>query len=449
MKFVKAAPSIQRQLSISLAMIIIVLCALIVQAGLWAVDKGLRSFTGNTLTQSAESILAALIRNPQSGKELELNDRHYDIIYQKPFSGRYFVVEIDGKVWRSRSLWDYELHPLSDRGFSKTLVDGPENQQLLIYQGKYERYQKHINVTVAQDYSPITDSIMMARKSAFFLGLVGIVLVLLLQRHVLKKALRPLVQTSAQIGQLRQGQRAQLDANVPVELLPVVAEINRLLTHTEETLKRSRNAVGNLGHALKTPLAVLVSLLARPEFQQHPELHNLVAEQLEQIQQRVGRQLNIARLSGEVLPGAHFSCTEELPALMQIMQMVHGEHLSLDWQAEEGLSLPWDREDLLEMLGNLLDNACKWAAHAVQLHIYATEQAYYLIIDDDGIGIDPELRQQVQNRGARLDEQTAGHGLGLGIVLDIVQSMHGKLELEESPQGGLRVKISLPKRQNT
>lgn len=427
-------------------MIVVVLCVLIVQAGLWAVDRGMRSFTNNVLTLSAESILAALIRAPQSDKLIELNDRHYDIIYQKPFSGRYFVVEIDGKRWRSRSLWDFDLEPLAERGFNNQLMDGPEGQHLLVYQGKYERYRKQINVTVAQDYSPILSSIQQARKAALILGVLGLILVLFLQSRVLRRALKPLNKASAEIGQLRLGQRAQMETNVPIELQPLVAEINRLLSHTEDTLKRSRNAVGNLGHALKTPLAVLVSLLARAEFKQHPELHNLIAEQLEQIQQRVGRELNIARLSGEVLPGAHFNCDEELPALMQMMRLVHGDDLQLTWHAEEHLSLPWDREDLLEMLGNLLDNACKWAAKHVQLSITTEATGYCIHIDDDGIGIPPEQREQVQNRGSRLDEQTAGHGLGLGIVIDIVQAMHGQFNLLESPLGGLRAQVKLPKK---
>ena len=138
---------------------------------------------------------------------------------------------------------------------------------------------------------------------------------LLLQRYAMGLALRPLERARQQIAQLQQGQRQQLDQQAPVELQPLVEQINHLLSHTEETLQRSRHALGNLGHALKTPLAVLGSLVQREELAAHPELRASLLEQLEQIQQRVSRELGRARLSVDVLPGAHFDCDAELPAL--------------------------------------------------------------------------------------------------------------------------------------
>jgi signal transduction histidine kinase len=117
--------------------------------------------------------------------------------------------------------------------------------------------------------------------------------------------------------------------------------------------------------------------------------------------------------------------------------------LHLNWQAAVGLRLPWDREDMLEMLGNLLDNACKWAASQVRLSIECTAEGYLLKVEDDGPGIEAEQRTDVLNRGTRMDEQVAGHGLGLGIVRDIVDTWGGHLELVDSPLGGLCVRIQL------
>jgi signal transduction histidine kinase len=167
-------------------------------------------------------------------------------------------------------------------------------------------------------------------------------------------------------------------------------------------------------------------------------------EQLAQIQQRLGRELGRARLAGEALPGAHFDCAQELPGLFNTLAMIHDRGLDLDWEAPEGLRLPWDREDLLELLGNLLDNACKWAETQVNLTIRGGEGGYSLTVDDDGPGIAEDKREEVIGRGARLDEQVAGHGLGLGIVRDIVESWNGSLSLQQSPLGGLRVRIELP-----
>ncbi|MGJ7474929.1 ATP-binding protein, partial [Pseudomonas fulva] len=249
-----------------------------------------------------------------------------------------------------------------------------------------------------------------------------------------------------QIAQLQQGQRSQLDAQVPSELVPLVGQINHLLSHTEDSLRRSRNALGNLGHALKTPLAVLLSLASSERLQGLPEVRAQMREQLQQIEQRLARELNRARLAGDALPGAQFACDDELPGLLSTLGMIHGEGLLLSHAVPHGLLLPWDREDMLELLGNLLDNACKWADSEVHLGIAATEEHYQLWVDDDGPGIPHQQRVQVLERGSRLDEEVDGHGLGLGIVRDIVQAWGGKLQLLESPMGGLRVDIQLPRR---
>jgi len=147
-----------------------------------------------------------------------------------------------------------------------------------------------------------------------------------------------------------------------------------------------------------------------------------------------------------VLPGAHFDCTQELPPLFDTLRMIHHRELDLQWQAPEGCRLPWDREDMLELLGNLLDNACKWAMSRVRLDITADETGYRLVIEDDGRGIPTEQRSEVLERGARLDERVEGHGLGLGIARDIVSAWNGELDLQQSALGGLRVYIRLPRR---
>jgi signal transduction histidine kinase len=243
---------------------------------------------------------------------------------------------------------------------------------------------------------------------------------------------------------LQQGQRAQLDAQVPQELQPLVQQINHLLHHTEDNLTRSRNALGNLGHALKTPLAILFSLANRQELNSHQELRDNLRNQLTHMQERISRELGRARLAGEALPGAYFVCATELPDLVGTLAQIHGRNLIITWSAADNLRLPWDRQDMLELLGNLLDNACKWAQQKVALNITQDNNHFILTIDDDGPGIAPELRTQVLNRGARVDEQIQGHGLGLGIVRDIVEHCKGELGLRESPFGGLQVVIRLP-----
>jgi signal transduction histidine kinase len=323
---------------------------------------------------------------------------------------------------------------------------GHTGQSLLVLTEEYRKFGQQITITVAQDYTPVRASFQRLQQIGFALGLAALLIVLILQRVTVRRALSPLERVREQISQLQQGQRSQLDDEVPLELEPLVAQINHLLAHTEDSLKRSRNALGNLGHALKTPLAVLLSLASSEQLDAHPGLRKTLHEQLENIRQRLERELNRARLSGDTLPGARFDCDTELTGLFDTLRMIHGGHLELINDVEPGVQLPWDREDILEMLGNLLDNACKWADSQVRLSIIADEHGVCLCIDDDGPGIPESRRDEVCNRGIRLDEQTNGHGLGLGIVRDIVEAWGGQLSLLESPLGGLRVRIQLPDR---
>ncbi|MGE8498137.1 MAG: sensor histidine kinase [Pseudomonas sp.] len=435
--------SIQRRLSLGLVSVLLIVGLLLAQASLWLFDSSLRRYLQAGLKDEAETLLVALVRGPQG---IQLDEQRLSAAFQRPYSGLYFRIDFADRTWRSRSLWDRELQPSELVGLQPELGDGPQGQLLLTYRGDYRRFGENLSIYVAQDYTPVLQSFRRLQQIGLGVGLGALVLILLLQRLTVRRALRPLELTRRQIAQLQQGQRAELDTQVPEELESLVAQINHLLAHTEDTLKRSRNALGNLGHALKTPLAVLVSLASREELKQLPAVRATLMEQLEQIEQRLARELGRARLAGDALPGAHFYCAQELPGLFATLGMIHGGHLDLDWQAEPGLRIPRDREDLLELLGNLLDNACKWADSQVRLSATRTSEHYVLCVDDDGPGIEVERRDEVLNRGTRLDEQVAGHGLGLGIVRDIVDAWEGRLLLLDSELGGLCVRIELPMR---
>ena len=434
--------SIQRRLSLGLISVMVVVGLVLAQTSLWLFEMGLQRYLEAGLRNDSESLLAALVRGPQG---LQLDERRLSPAYQRPFSGHYFRIDFTDGHWRSRSLWDQELPALDHPGLHDDLQLGPEGQQLLVLRTDYRRLGLPISISVAEDYTPIRESFRRVQQLGLGLGLTGLLLILLLQRITVRRALRPLEQAREQIAQLQQGQRSQLDDQVPLELEPLVAQINHLLAHTEDSLKRSRNALGNLGHALKTPLAVLLSLASSEQLEAHPQLRKTLKEQLQQVEQRLNRELNRARLSGDALPGALFDCDAELPGLLATLNMIHGDHLALSYRAPAGLQLPWDREDLLELLGNLLDNACKWADAEVRVSVAELATGFELSVEDDGPGIPQERRDQVFSRGTRLDEQTHGHGLGLGIVRDIVDSWGGKLSLLESEWGGLKVVIELPK----
>ncbi|SDU90061.1 sensor histidine kinase [Pseudomonas mucidolens] len=436
--------SIQRRLSLGLISVMLIVGLVLAQTSLWLFEMGLQRYLESGLRNDSENLLVALVRGPNG---LQLDEQRLSSAYQRPFSGHYFRIDFSDTHWRSRSLWDQELPRLPHAGLKGNLQLGPEGQQLLVLRSDYKRFGQSISISVAQDYTPVRESFRLMRQIGLVLGLSALLLILILQRITVRRALRPLETAREQIAQLQQGQRSQLDNQVPVELEPLVAQINHLLAHTEDSLKRSRNALGNLGHALKTPLAVLLSVASSEQLKEHPQLARLLREQLTQVQQRLNRELNRARLAGETLPGALFDCDAELPGLLATLNMIHGEHLDLSYHVSPGLQLPWDREDLLELLGNLLDNACKWADAEVSVSIQPTPQHFQLVVEDDGPGIPETQRDQVFSRGTRLDEQTDGHGLGLGIVRDIVDVWGGTLQLRESALGGLKVLIELPRRQ--
>ncbi|WP_122461260.1 sensor histidine kinase [Pseudomonas viridiflava] len=435
--------SIQRRLSLGLIAVMVVVGLVMAQTSLWLFELGLQRYLESGLRNESENLLVALVRGPAG---LQLDDHRLSGAYQRPLSGHYFRMDLPQGHWRSRSLWDFELPESGPVGLHANFELGQTGQSLLMLTAEYRKFGKKITITVAQDYTPVKASFRRMQQIGLGLGLAALILVLVLQRVTVFRALRPLETVREQISQLQQGQRSQLDEHVPLELEPLVAQINHLLAHTEDSLKRSRNALGNLGHALKTPLAVLLSLALSNQLDHNPALRKTLQEQLENIRLRLERELNRARLSGDALPGARFDCDAELPGLFSTLGMIHGGHLDLVNKVQGGMYLPWDREDILELLGNLLDNACKWADSEVQLDILRQDQGFRLLIDDDGPGIPESRRAEVFSRGARLDEQITGHGLGLGIVRDIVEAWGGQLQLLDSPLHGLRVQIDLPER---
>lgn len=435
--------SIRKRLSLGLILLLIIAGLILAQTSLWLLDQGLRRYFQSHLHNQAETLITAVARQEQ---KIDLNQERIPATYKRPFSGEYFVIRMQGQKWPSRSLWDFSINLPDQSGLQDELTSGPDAQVLLIYKTEFKRFGNRIEIFTAQDYTPVLQEFRRVTWVILIAGLLVLGLLVFLQAYWVTRAFHPLEKLRKQIAQLQEGERSLLDTQVPDELVPLVKQVNHLLQHTENSLHRSRTAMGNLGHALKTPLAVLFSIQSRPELQSYPDITAQLKTQLQQIQQRISRELSRARFAGEALPGARFNCEEEIPLLCETLKQIHARDLSIKWQIPQGLKLPWDREDMLELLGNLLDNACKWAKQQVQLSINLTDQAYEILIDDDGSGIAQEIRGDVINRGVRIDEQVQGHGLGLGIVKDIVDYAGGELVLETSPLQGLRVMVKLPLR---
>ncbi len=429
--------SIGGQLGAGLLLALLLTVMLVGQGSVWLFDRALRDYLSTDLQRETDALLAALTPGPEG---LYLNLQRVSPDYQRPFSGRYFVVQTTER-WRSRSLWDQRL-PLDAEGLDNSLVPGPAGQQLLVRSGRFNKLGQSVTVSVAMDYQPLLTAFGQARLWIWGLGGLAVVLALLIQQGLLRRALRPLHRARRELAEWRSGQRLVLSADVPQELLPLVGEINHLGSQVDQIIQRSRKGVGDLGHALKTPLAVTESLVRQAALDQQSE--QAITVQLEEMRRQLERALQRSRLAPESQAGSRFNPAQDLPWLIDSLRQIHGAEVTIDYPRELLQEWPFEREDMLELLGNLLDNACKWARTAVRLEWHLAAGSLQLQVGDDGPGIDQQHRDHVLSRGGRLDESVTGHGLGLAIVGDLVEVYGGELTLGDSDLGGLAVRVVLP-----
>lgn len=275
------------------------------------------------------------------------------------------------------------------------------------------------------------------------LALVGIGLTLGIQSLVIRRTFKRLDRIQAELQALNQGKIQQLNSHVPCEFAPLIADFNQLLLHMQERLERSRHSLGNLAHALKTPLNLLTQYL-----DQMPHSPQILPakQQLERIRTLMERELKRARLAGLGNSVQRFNPQLELPVLSHVLQQVYAtKTLAIQYEFSANLPCFGDREDMLELLGNLLDNACKWARQQVQCSLTAEHNQIYMSISDDGSAPSPSALQTLTERGTRLDENIEGYGLGLAICKDIIKLYNGSLQFSASPTlGGLEIKVQLP-----
>ncbi len=275
------------------------------------------------------------------------------------------------------------------------------------------------------------------------LALLGIALTLFIQSVVIRRTFKRLDHIQAELQALNQGQIKQLNTQVPREIVPIIQEFNHLLIHMQERLERSRHSLGNLAHALKTPLNLLTQYVDEwpSSAPQQP-----AKQQLERIRSLTERELKRARLAGLGNSVQRFNPQLELPILSHILQQVYqAKALNIQFHFSAELPCFGDREDMLELLGNLLDNACKWAQQQVQCSLHLQDKSMHMLIADDGSVPTPSALQSLTERGVRLDESREGYGLGLAICKDIIKLYGGALTFSVSEGlGGLQVRVQLP-----
>jgi signal transduction histidine kinase len=267
------------------------------------------------------------------------------------------------------------------------------------------------------------------------LGLIGGVLVLI------RYGLRPLHEIQDKLGDVRAGRRDKLDGEYPGELSPLVREINTLISHNRKVVDRARTHVGNLAHALKTPLAVL-----KNEAKGSDRLSDLVRRQTEAMTSNVNHYLKRAQAAAqaEVL-GARTEVKEPVEGIARMLERLHrGKGVAIDVDVDPNAVFRGERGDFDELVGNLLENAAKWCKSRINVTVNRSDDGLEVKVDDDGPGLPAEHRAKALERGKRLDESEPGTGLGLSIVTELADIYGGRLHLEDSPLGGLRARLVLP-----
>jgi len=415
-------------------------------------DSRLRSYLD-------EMIAAA---EPDAQGAVSLQNRFADPRFERVYSGWYWQITPlgpKGPVTRdaqiSRSLWDRTIR-ITDSNKSRDVTwghgEGPDAQRLRFVAQRIEfpappgapkGAMRVYSFLVAADVTEVEAEIAKFNGTLFWsfavlgLGLIGAIFI------QVRIGLQPLDRVSAALARIRDGKAQRLVGRFPAEIQPLATELNSLIDYGTEVIVRARTHVSNLAHFLKTPLSVLVS-----EAHEHPgPLADTVLRQVGSMRRQVDHYLARARAAGAVnVLGSRTNVRPVIEDLSRVLSRIHaGRDLVIDVDCPRDLAFRGERQDLEEMVGNLIDNACKWAHARVVVSARGNGAAQFeLKVGDDGEGLDAEERTRVGARGERLDENVPGSGLGLAIVRDIARLYGGSLTLDESPLGGLEARLALP-----
>jgi len=301
-------------------------------------------------------------------------------------------------------------------------------------------------ITIALTFSPTAMRSVAVIHSHSGLAAVIAVVSMIAGLVLVRRALAPFERMRRRLSEVRAGTARQMAGDYPGEVQPLVDDLNALLEHQERAVGRAVAKAGDLAHGLKTPLAVLAQEADRAAALGHADLAQTMSQQVERMRRQIDYHLAHARAAASgATPGARCRVDRSAAALSRTLARLHaGRGISIEVSVDGAEMVRAQREDLDEMLGNLLDNACKWARSRVVLSAGANGTGVLITVDDDGPGIEPAMREAVLQRGVRADQAAPGTGFGLAIVRDLAEVYGGSIALEPSPLGGVRARLRLP-----
>ena len=400
------------------------------------------------LASDMDGLIAAAEPDPNGG--VMLQSRFLNHNFTRVYSGLYYQIRAGatgGQI--SRSLFDHEIVPVKQvRQGALTWGEaaGPEGQNLRVVSRRVDLMPDQASgdytFLVAGDMAEVerqTDEFNVTLIWSFLLLGLGLIAAILLQVRI---GLLPLRRVSEALARIRDGKARRLDGHFPTEIEPLATELNSLIQHSEEVVGRARTHVSNLAHFLKTPLSVLA---AEADAQPGP-LAESVKRQVFSMRRQVDHYLSRARAAGSLdVLGNRTQVSAVMDDLARVIGRIHAPRgIVIDAECADHIYFRGERQDLEEMLGNLIDNGCKWARARVRVRCEAGAGRLVLTVEDDGPGLSAEQRTQVGERGERLDETVPGSGLGLAIVRDISKLYGGFFLLDASPMGGVLARLELP-----
>lgn len=443
--YVRTTGSLSRRMILIAAVWILVLLS----GGGFALDRVLTQAVTRNFDDQLEYVLTALIVSAEIGPDGEVmfNREPADQRFLEPGSGLYWQVSGKGREpFPSRSLWDRRLaygraHADRDVHIYDSQQFANEKLRLLERDVKLPGSDVKWRFIVAQSREGVDAQINALRKTlvrSFLLLGLGLLVMAALQTFY---GLWPLRKVREEIARMRSGKSRQIERPMPIEVAPMVEELNGLIAHNERQAEEARRHAGNLAHALKTPLTVIMNAATADA----DDLGETVVREARTMRRQVDHHLARARAVGR--RGSAHSRADVWPSLESVERAVARlyRHVRIDIAGPKTLQVHVERQDLDEMLGNLIENAAKYGGGSVFVTVGQHSGFVEFLIEDDGAGIPEEQRVRIFDRGVRLDSGKPGTGLGMAIVRDVAEIYEGTVSLEESEDlGGLLVRLRLP-----
>ncbi|HEY8492449.1 MAG TPA: sensor histidine kinase, partial [Myxococcota bacterium] len=404
----------------------------------WGFRRSAEAAFDERLDAWAQAVVAALAVD-RDGRLVA--ERPGDPRFERPLSGWYWEARAGAaRLAASRSLWDAELPalaPLASGAPRHATIVGPRGRSLraIVRRVTLPGVDETVDVVVAGDDAALRreirrfDTLLLAALGGLGAAVLG------LGALQMRIALRPLQALARELGEVREGERETVGEGAPRELAPLADALNALLARDAELVRRARDQAADLAHALKTPLTLI-----RAEGE---ELGGEVGARLIAQADTMARHLErrLARAPRPAVAGARTPVAPVLEAIAETLRRLHPA-CTIELDAPAHAVFRGAREDLEEIAGNLLENACKWARRRVRAQARAPGDGLELVVEDDGPGLAPEARERALARGGRLDERAPGSGLGLAIVQELAAAHGGTLRLEASALGGLRAVVA-------